>query len=175
MSKSTIRNFIIASLLLILTAGSFGLVYIKIFDEEITLKEQLKAIKIGNDREQTFYRLSALATESQSDRKQVQGYFLPQASESITFLSQVENLAPQNGVILKTDALEEGSDKKTKEKWIDASFTFSGARSDVERFIEILENMPYVARIDSVSLSVRAETNWEAKVKMRVYIASYEK
>lgn len=175
MSKSTQINFAISAICLLVTAGLFGYIYKITADEEETLKNQLVAIKMGNEREQTFHRLQKIAEESKTDREQLDSYFLPQVGESITFLNQIETLAPQNGVTLKTDSLEEGSDKKTKEKWVDAKFTFSGTRSDVERFISILENLPYVSRVTSVQLAARAENNWEAIVNIRVFIANHEK
>ena len=175
MSRSTKINFAIATVCLLLTVGLFGYIFKITGDKEEILKNQLVAIKMGSEREQTFYRLQKIAEESKTDREQLDSYFLPQVGESITFLNQVETLAPQNGITLKTDALEEGSDKKTKEKWVDAKFTFSGTRSDVERFIAILENLPYVSRVTAVQLAARAENNWEANVNIRVFIENYEK
>ena len=137
MIRSTQINFAIAAACLLTTVGLFGYIVKVIGDEEETLKKQLATIKIGSDREQTFYRLEKIAEESKIERDQVTGYFLPQVGESIDFLTQVETLATQNGIVLETDSLEEGSDKKTKERWVDAKFTFHGTRTDVERFITI--------------------------------------
>lgn len=175
MSKRTSINFAIATALLLVAGGAFGYMYKVIGVKEETLKTQLATIKTGNDREQTYYRLQNIAEESKVDRERLERYFLPQVGESITFLTQVETLAPQNGITLKTDALEEGSDKKTKEKWVDAKFTFSGTRSNVEQFISTLENLPYVSKITSAQLSARSQNNWEARVSIRVFITRYEK
>ncbi len=169
------RNFGLAVMFLLLTTGGFLFGLKTISSEEKILRDQLTAIETGNEREQTFNRLRNIAETSAADRTKLDQYFLPQVGESITFLSQVETLAPRNNITLKTDALEEGSDKKTKEKWVDAKFTFSGTRADVERFIQILENLPYVSRVTSVSLAARAQNNWEAQVSIRVYIANHEK
>lgn len=175
MSRSTKINFAVSAICLLVAGGLLGYIYKITGDKEETLKSQLVSIKMGSEREQTFYRLQKMAEESKSDREQLDKYFLPQVGESITFLNQVETLAPQNDITLKTDSLEEGIDKKTKEKWVDAKFTFSGTRSDVERFITILDNLPYVSRVTSVQLAVRAENNWEAQVNIRVFIANHEK
>ncbi|MEK7462013.1 MAG: hypothetical protein AAB618_00340 [Patescibacteria group bacterium] len=175
MSRSTLRNFLIASVCLLTTVGVSGFSYKMISDKEETLKTQLAAIKIGNELEKTYHHLQKISEDSKSDREQLNNYFLPQVSESITFLNQVEALAPQNGITLKTDALEEGSDKKTKDKWVNAQFTLSGTQSDVDRFVTILENLPYVSEITSLQMTDRSENNWEAKVTIRVFIANYEK
>ncbi len=168
------RNLIIATVLLFTAAGLFGGAYVLIGNKEAVLTEQLAAIKINSEREQTHTRLEKIAEESSDDRETLATYFLPHAGESITFLTLVETLAPKNGVTLKTDSLEEGADKKTKEKWVDAIFVFSGTRENVEQFISILENLPYVSRINSVTITAKTVDDWEAKVTIRVFITNYE-
>ena len=163
MSRSTTRNFIASIVVLVCALGVLASLYIVIGTKETQLKEQLATIKTQNDREQTAFRLEKIAKESEGDRQVPENYFLQQAGESISFLTEVEALAPQNGVVLKTDALEEGSDKKTKDTWVDATFTFSGTRENVERFIALLENLPYVSQINSVQLVAKTEGVWEAK------------
>ncbi len=138
------------------------------------LRSQLTSIELENKRESDFYRLQKTSEESAEDRKAVEKYFLPQSSDSIDFLNRVEQLAPQSGVTLKTDGLEEASDKKTKQKWIEAKFSFSGTQNNVENFLSILETAPYLSRVTSVSLNARSLDNWEAKVTMRVFILGYE-
>jgi UDP-glucose 6-dehydrogenase len=175
MNRSTVRNFVVSAALLVVAGSVFGYVYVVIGNKEKVLKEQIAAIHTENEREQTYQRLQKIAEDSRADREKLNAYFLPQVSESITFLNQIETLAPQNGITLKTDSLQEGGDKKTKEKWIDASFTFSGAEADVERFITMLENLPYVSRITKVQLSTQDQDIWEAKVTIRAFIINHEK
>jgi hypothetical protein len=138
------------------------------------LREQLTSIELENKRESDFYRLQKTFEESAEDRKTIETYFLPQSSDSIDFLNRVEQLAPQSGVTLKTDSLEEASDKKTKQKWIEAKFSFSGTQENVENFINILETAPYLSQVSSVTLKARSLDNWEAKVTIRVFILNYE-
>ncbi len=174
MSRITIRNFILSLILLLVVFGIVGYLYLMIGTKEKQLAEQLVAIKTQNDREQTSFRLEKIAKESAIEREEIKKYFLPQAGESITFLTQVESLAPENGVVLKTDSLEEGGNKETNEKWVTATFTFSGTRSSVERFITILENLPYLSQINSVQLIGKDGGGWEAKVTMQVAVLHYE-
>lgn len=174
MSKVTLRNFIIASLLLLVTGAAFGLIVYKTNMLEVALREQLTALKIDSERESTLYRLQKISDDSKSDREQLGSYFLPQASDSITFLNYIETLAPRHGVTLKTESLEEASDKKTKQAWIQASFTFSGSERDVEEFVKILETVPYLSYVTELSLAARAADNWEANIGMRVYLSKYE-
>jgi hypothetical protein len=174
MTKASVRNFVIALLVLLLSVGGFGYMLFQIDKKSDLLREQLTSIELENKRESDFYRLQKTSEESAADRKAVEEYFLPQSSDSIDFLNRVEQLAPQSGVTLKTDGLEEASDKKTKQKWIVASFSFSGTQANVENFLNILETAPYLSRVTSVSLNARSLDNWEAKVTMRVFILGYE-
>lgn len=174
MTSATIRNFVIALLVLLLSLGGFGYMVFQIDKKSDLLKDQLTSIELENKRESDFYRLQKTSEESAEDRKTIETYFLPQSSDSIDFLNRVEQLAPQSGVTLKTDGLEEASDKKTKQKWIEAKFSFSGTQENVENFINILETAPYLSQVTSVTLNARSLDNWEAKVTMRVFILSYE-
>lgn len=174
MTSVSVRNFVIALLVLLLSLGGFGYMLFEIDQKSNLLREQLTSIELENKRESDFYRLQKTSEESAQDRQTVEQYFLPQSSDSIDFLNRVEQLAPQSRVTLKTDGLEEASDEKTKQKWIEAKFSFSGTQENVENFIHILETAPYLSRVTSVTLNARSLDNWEAKVTMRVFILSYE-
>ncbi len=174
MSRVTVRNFGIALTLLIVTGACFGYVVYKTNALEVTLREQLTKMEIDSERESTTYRLQKIAEDSKADREQLTAYFLPQVSDSISFLNQVETLAPLHGVLLKTDSLDEASDKKTKQAWVKAQFTFSGSEEDVERFVKILESLPYLSHVTQLSMTARSADNWEASVGMKVYLAKYE-
>jgi O-succinylbenzoate synthase len=98
---------------------------------------------------------------------------LKQSSDSIDFLNQVEALAPSMNVALKTDSLEEVTDKKTGVKSIDVKFVFSGSRNSVERFINTLEHLPYLSQVTSVSLVSKDGVTVEARLAIKVFIISY--
>lgn len=174
MTKSTVRNFIIALVTLIVSFVLLGGVLFEIERKTHVLQGQLTSIEAENKRESDFYTLEKQAKESVEQRQAVQSYFLPKSSDSIDFLNRVEQLAPQSGVSLETDALEESVDKKTKQKYIEAQFSFSGTKTAVEQFIEILEALPYVAHITGVSLGKQPGGVWEARVTMRVFILNHE-
>jgi hypothetical protein len=174
MTRTSVTNFVIALLVFLGSLAGATFMVLEIEQKGSLLREQLTSIEIENKRESAFYRLQKTSQESAEDRLRIETYFLPQSSDSINFLNQVEQLAPLNGVTLKTEGLEEASDKKTKQKWIEAKFIFSGTRENVERFIEILEVSPYLSTITAVSLSARSLDNWEANVTMKVFILNYE-
>jgi Tfp pilus assembly protein PilO len=159
---------------LLLSCGALAFMIFEIEKKATVLQEQLTSIEAENKRESNFYTLQKKSEESVEDRLVIEKYFLPQSSDSIDFLNRVEQLAPQSGVTLETEALEEATDKKTKQKYIEAKFSFSGTEENVEQFIEILESLPYMSRITAVSISQQAAGDWAAKVTMRVSILNYE-
>ena len=174
MTKSSLRNFVIALITLLLSFGALGFMIFEIEKKATVLNEQLTSIEAQNKRESAFYTLQKQSEESVDDRAAIEKYYLSKSSDSIDFLNRVEQLAPQSGVALETEALGESVDKKTKQKYIEAKFIFSGSENNVEAFIAILESLPYHSRITDVTLSEQLAVGWQAKVTMRVFILDYE-
>jgi hypothetical protein len=175
MSKTTIRNLILASLSLLIAIGGFSFIVFKINSKEQELQSQFKTLNDENVRENSFHKLQKTAEESVTDRDRLAKYFLKQESDSIDVLNWVESMAPKARVTLQTKSLQKVSDKDTKTDWIEVAFVFSGEQKDVERFVGILERLPYLSYITSLSLNGRSSGDWQALVTLRVYIFNYAK
>lgn len=175
MSATTIRNIILSTLIILLTAGAFIFMVYQIRDKEAVLQEQLDSLNEELARGDSFYKLQKVSEESSSDRERLNKYFLHQDSDSIDVLNWFESAAPKAHVVLQVKNLQKITDKDTKTDWVEIALAFSGERADVERFVAILEHLPYLSYITTVSMSARSSTNWEAQVTMRVYIYSYDK
>lgn len=158
-----------------LTAGAFLFMVYQIRDKEMVLQEQLDSLNEELARGDSFYKLQKVSEESASDRERLNKYFLHQDSDSIDVLNWFEAAAPKAHVALQVKNLQKISDKDTKSDWVEVSLAFSGERADVERFVAILEHLPYLSYITTLSMTARSSTNWEAQVTMRVYIYSYDK
>lgn len=175
MSRSTIRTLILSMLSLLIAVGSYtGMAYV-VHKKERTLQEQLSTLNDELAREDSFYKLQRLFDDSKQDRELLRSHFLGQESDSIDVLNWIEDAAPKAGVNLETKGLQKITEKDTKNELIEASFSFSGRREDVERFASILEKLPYLSYITSLSLTARSSDNWEALVTLRVYIYPYDK
>jgi hypothetical protein len=175
MNKATFRNLILASLGVLLAAGGFSFMVFKINSKEQELQGQVQALNDETVRENAFYKLQKTAEESVADRDRLAKYFLKQESDSIDVLNWVEGMAPRARVELQTKSLQKVSDKDTKTDWIEVSFAFTGEQHDVERFVSVLERLPYLSYITSLSLTGRPGENWQALVTLRVYIFNYAK
>lgn len=175
MTRSTIRNLIISSLCLLAAAGGFAYMVYHLHAKEYLLQTQLGTLNQELAREDSFYKLQHQAEESATDRDLLRAHFLGQESESIDVLNWIEATAPKAHVFIETKGLQKITEKETQTDWIEASFAVSGERADVERFVAVLERLPYLSYITSLSLNARASNNWEALLTLRVYSVTYDK
>jgi hypothetical protein len=174
MSNSTKRNICIAAVLFVFSVAGSGFMVYHVQQQSARLDEQITTLQKNRAQEQTYLRLQGQAEETQADRAQLQQYFLGQGSDSIEFLNLVERLAPQSQVQLTTNALQEITEPSSDAQWVEASFTFSGTRQAVDRFLQILETVPYVSRVTSVALSAQSGSGWQANVVMQVRVLNYD-
>ncbi len=172
MSRLTIRHLVASALLLIVSVSMCALAVYKIIADGEMLKGQVTVLATEQAQENSYYRLQKINEDSKNERARLGTYFLKQSSDSIDFLNKVEELAPQAGVSLTTETLQDIADKKTGTKWIEVEFSFSGTQADVERFVRILERLPYYSQISSASLRARSLNNWQADVTMRVFLST---
>ncbi|HEY0964600.1 MAG TPA: hypothetical protein VGE31_02280 [Candidatus Paceibacterota bacterium] len=139
------------------------------------LKEQIKTLNEERGQEDAFYKLQRTAEESAGDRALLGGHFLREESDTIDLLTRIESLAPKMGVVHKIDGLQKVSDKTKTTNWIEISISFSGNEEQVDNFVKMLENLPYLLKITSLNLSAQTSTLWNARVTMRVYVLNYDK
>lgn len=137
---------------------------------EAVLKEQLLAVQKEQAQQDAMFRLRRVEEESQEDRAKLAGYMLTEDSQSIEVLTRIEGYAPQVGVSLTTTNLEQSSNPDTGEGWLQIGFTFSGTEEQVEQFIQILESIPYVSYLTSVSLRANASGEWDAGTTLNVLL-----
>lgn len=175
MSKKTLQNLIIASVVLFISLGAFVYMLYEIEAKGDLLSKQIDTLGAERAQEDSFYRLERTAEESAADRELLNSYFLRQESDTIDLLTQIESLAPQIGVALKTEGLQKVTDKATGANWIEINLSFSGEEAQVDRFVKTLEHLPYLLKITSLDLSAQSSTLWNAKVTLKVFVLNYDK
>ena len=174
MSSSTIRNGIIATVLILIAGSVFGLMVYQVVAEGAQLTEQVAALEAERAQEASYLRLQRQAELTTDERSQLQSHFLQQEGDSVDFLNQVEQLAPTAGVVLETSGLDLLTDPLDESEWITVTFTFSGSQMAVQRFIKILETLPYVQQVTAVTLTAHSGTNWQAELTMQVRLLTYD-
>lgn len=175
MSNGTKRTLLLALVLVLSSVACFGFMAYQVSVQGQVLKEQIVTLEAQRSQDASFHRLLRLADETAIDREQLQTYYLEREGDSIDFLSRVESTAPKAGVHLETNELSLVEEKGQEGAWVSASFTFSGDKQAVQRFVQILETLPYVQRLVNVTMKAQSPALWEAGVTMQVRILSYDK
>lgn len=173
MSQSTIRTSVLALVLFLCGGAAFGFMFYETTKQGAVLESQVETLAAQQAQESNFIRLQRLTEDTVQERAELSGYFLEQEGDSIDFLSHVERLAPEAGVELQTNSLQSMTDE-SGDDWIDVSFLISGSEQRVRTFIQVMENLPYVSQIDSIDLTARSQTQWQAQLGMRVRVLAYD-
>ncbi|MFT7644675.1 MAG: hypothetical protein ACI9BF_000326 [Candidatus Paceibacteria bacterium] len=175
MSKSTIRNGVMALLLISSAVGVFGIMVYQVIAQGDHLNSQIEVLEKERARDASYYQLVRIEEESTADREELRSHYLFKESDSIDFLNRVETLAPEVGVSLKTDKLNVITDESDNSEWVQVSFSFSGSRERVQRFIQVLESLPYVLRVTEVEMGAKSSTEWSVNLTLQVRVLAYDK
>lgn len=124
-------------------------------------------------QQDSFSRLQRKYETSTSDRQQLQSLFLLSEADSVELLNYVESLAPEMGMSLQTERAEL-SPTEEDSGWAVIDFSLVGSRSAVENYIKIIETLPYVLRVDDVSLINSSGSEWKAETTVRVQYLNYD-
>lgn len=172
MSKTTLRNLIISLVTLCVTGGGAAFFFVQILNNSQLLEQQIIAVDTQSQQEASLLRLQRLAQTSESDREELTSYFLLRESDSIAFLSEMERLAPSVGLELETKSLRQVSEGE--KDWIQTDFNVTGARQDIQNFVQILEIIPYVSRLVAVSIKDDGKGVWTADIIIQVQLLTYD-
>lgn len=161
--------------LLLLSFGLFsisvivaGLFARNVIEASELLHEQVATLQQDREQQNRLTQLKRLIAETEDTRATIDSYYLNSQSDSIDFLNYIERLAQDQLVSLETvratEEEEGGSLVLSVEYLIDASF------AEINEFVILLENIPYVSEVTSVNLQNKTETNWQATVTLEVIV-----
>ena len=168
--NSRTKKILIASIISALAAGGLAAAfYYVIMQEAKHLDEQLRILSENNTKESAFVRVKRLVSETENERATLASAFFKNEGDSITFLGDIEEVARDLGLELKTEELDKivGKDKQ---EFIKATFIYSGRKDLVFDFSRLLELSPYHAEIEAVSLDRTDNGNWKGKTTMMISI-----
>ncbi len=144
-----------------------------IIAESEDLSEEVAAIAIDQSQQTAFARLQKLDQETQAERDKLQSYYLTSQSDSIDFLNYIEQLAADRGIELETLNPTE-IERDDKQTYLSVGYAINGSLTQVEAFIRLLENIPYVSELVSVKLRRQSGVLWRADVMIDVVVLTYE-
>jgi hypothetical protein len=170
MNTTTKNTLLIASIILLFSAGTCLFFVYKINDQGTKLDEYIKALDERQAQESSFIRISKLVLETEKERAEIASAFFSDEGDSITFLGEIESFAASIGLDLKTENLNKiiGSDKKTE--YITMTFVYSGEEKQVLDFNQLLENIPYHSQVESLSIKKRTGNEWESRLTLHIMI-----
>jgi len=172
MSKKTITNLIISLVILTVIGGGTTFFFLQISHKSNLLEEQIATVAEQNEQEESLLRLQRLAQISEPDREELASFFLLRESDSISFLSEIERLAPSVGLSLDTRSLKQVS--SGGKDWIEVDFSVEGSREDVQNFVQLLEIIPYVSKVVSVSMVQEESNSWKGGIVIQVQLLTYD-
>ena len=176
MIKGTTTKTTISSVLFLVGLVSFGFMAYQIDKNGRNLANQVENLEKSRQQEDSYIKLRKLVEETEEDRKLLDSLFIRENVDDIDFLNSIESIATKRGIVLEIgEDLNFIEDKESKEKWMVGSYSFSGSKEEVSNFIQILETLPYVLRVDSVEMKAMSSTDWTAKVNMRIKTLDYAK
>ena len=157
------------SLVLLSLAACLFLVY-KISHQGSQLKEFVNILNEQNAHEESFIRINRLVQETEAKRLAVTAAFFQDESDSIAFLGDIESFARTINLELETADLNKITNETTKNEYITMTFKYAGTERMITEFTELLENIPYHAKVNSLSLRQVSNGLWEGEATLFITI-----
>jgi hypothetical protein len=170
MSTKTKKILTVSIITATVTVSVLGLFFSQIRSQGAQLEQQISILTENNSKESTSVRVKRLVQETEQQRLLLTNHFFINESQSISFLSEIEQLARKLGLSLKTEALDKVIDPVSSEETIKIVFVFNGPKTTVLRFSEILEVVPYHSAVDNLALRKQANGNWEGRATISITI-----
>jgi len=170
MSTKTKKILTSSIITAVVTVSILGLFFNEIRLRGAQLEQQISILTENNSKESISVRIKRLVQETESQRLTLTNNFFTNESQSISFLSETEELARNLGLSLKTEALDKVVDPVGSEETVKIVFAYTGQKSTVLRFSEILEVIPYHSSVDSLVLRKQADGNWEGRATISITI-----
>jgi hypothetical protein len=172
MTKSTLRNLIIAVGLFVIVVGGTLFAFLQVLRGSQTLEEQIIAVAAQNQQEETLLRMQRTAQTSEADRAELASYFLQQGSDSIVLINEIEErVGPALGLEIVTTELREVTEEEAE--WAEVRFTVTGSREQTRALLRLLENLPYASRVKAVQMQGTRGAEWQSEITIQVQILSY--
>ncbi|MCB9814466.1 hypothetical protein H6784_03550 [Candidatus Nomurabacteria bacterium] len=174
MSRSTIRNIIISSVLFSVTGIAYFLMLHQVSVEGDRLGEEIDILQEHQAQEASYFKLIKIYESSKKDREELNNFFVLSESDSIDFLNEIEDTGSKLGVSINTNGVQTVTDSTDDSEWIEVDYTVKGSRERLQQFVQVLEQLPYVSRLVSLSMNGVTKTEWQANIKLQVKVLTYD-
>lgn len=160
----------IALTLFVLTIAGIVFAVAVITNQGEQLQTQIALLADVAAQERNINEVQDILETSAADRQAMTKFFLTE-SDTIDFLSSIEDIARRQGLELTTESLavQESAGEPTT---LAVTFSILGAENVVYDFIKLLEALPYGSYLTKLQILNTAETmNTEANTEAQVTVA----
>lgn len=148
-------------------AGALGVLMLMLWwlhREGAELEAQVAVIASSVAYQQEYTKLTDLLKETEVDRQVLESRILKE-DDIVTFLAELEQAGRSLGLIIKTQELNVAPKSNDGHfASLNIVINFEGSRGDSERFLKLLDVLPYASSIDTYSHTARTRESETAGV-----------
>lgn len=170
MNKKSQTYLLLACLCFLIVTGIFLSMWYFVNRQGIHFDEAKRAIAEYAAKEAAYTKVQGLLATTEKDRALIDSFFMEEKN-IILFISEMEKNASSVGVKLNTNELA------TVPPGVDTAgtavpgvlvigFDFTGPKSAVQKFIALLENIPYQNKITDLSFTNVDANTWKADTSL---------
>lgn len=148
---------IFATIYFLVSLGILGGVFFEMDRMTSNFQAQLTLLQANAEQEQEYNALIRKVEDTEEERSKLQQYILNER-DSISFLTEIEQLSLSPGIELVTEALNKVDVEGSTYDDLDIGLTFSGTFNELQSLIKVLESLPYHGSVNTVRISKEGET-----------------
>lgn len=166
MSRTRLQYIGVAGVAAVVAVVVYTLFVLEIRQQAALLESQLEALTKDQEGEQQLIAVKKLINDTRIERERVASYYLQSTSDSIVFLNYIEQLAQDSNLDLET--VRAVDTEQNEQTVLQVTYRIQGSLAPVEQFIMVLETIPYVSEVVSVTLEQQSGLLWQADVQIDV-------
>lgn len=172
MNKKSHSLLIGSVLIFLFSTAIFLYVLYSVNQKGVQFAESKRIIGEHSAKEASFNTVQQLLATTKDDREKIDSFFIRE-NQTISFITQIEQNATTIGVRLVTNELSINPGTVdpngiTTPALLVVGFDFSGSKAAIEKFLVLLENIPYHKKITSVSVTKSDDSLWKVNLKMQL-------
>jgi len=174
---STRNTIILLIALNIVAIGGYGFVLWQVVKQSERVNTVLENLAYEIDREATLQSLSRLVEDVENDKLLVDSQFVAPGEDSVVaYIKMIESLSRCTPVALSIESVEAGGSTNEGTGTVLIRVVASGSKTAVAKLIALIETVPIVTTVDSVSMNITqlesGVESWDASLTIRALVRS---
>lgn len=163
------KTRIIAIIALIYLAAACGIYFTVAREVALagkSLEERVDAIVATNSKEKVYRDLSELVEKTKTERETLAGFVLEE-EETGNFLTNIERLGVEQGVVLVTNSLKVEKQKDAPDL-LSVQFALEGQEQHVRKMLTIFETLPYHSNVAALTFMREPDGTTKSTIDLTV-------